>query len=44
MVCSPVTGKVRSVKSPEGSGTQEMGYGDGSQSNAYITIVAGNDY
>ena len=44
VVCSPVTGKVRSVKSPEGSGTQEMGYGDGSQSNAYITIVAGNDY
>ena len=32
VVCSPVTGKVRSVKSPEGSGTQEMGYGDGSQS------------
>ena len=44
VVCSPVTGKVRSVKSSDGSGGQDMGYGDGSQSNAYITIVAGNDY
>ena len=45
VVCSPVTGKVRSVKSSDGAGTQDYyGYGDGSQSNAYITIVAGNDY
>ena len=43
VVCSPVTGKVRSVKSSDNSG-QDMGYGDGSQSTAYITIVAGNDY
>ena len=44
VVYSPVTGKVRSVKSSDGAGTQDYGYGDGSQSNAYITIVAGNDY
>ena len=43
VVLSPVTGTVRSVKSSTGSG-QEYGYGDGSQDNAYITIVAGNDY
>lgn len=43
VVYSPVTGKVRSVKSSDGAGTQDY-YGDGSQSNAYITIVAGNDY
>ena len=43
VLCSPVTGKVRSVKSSDGAGTQDY-YGDGSQSNAYITIVAGNDY
>ncbi len=43
VVLSPVTGTVRSVRSAEGS--QEYGYGDGSQqSNAYLTIVAGNDY
>ena len=45
VVCSPVTGKVRSVRSSDSSGTQDYyGYGEGSQSNAYITIVTGNDY
>ena len=43
VVCSPVTGKIRSVKSSDGTGGQDY-YGEGTQSNAYITIVAGNDY
>ena len=43
VVFSTVTGTVRSVKDPDGSG-QDYGYGDGSQDSAYITIVAGNDY
>ena len=42
VVLSPVTGTVRSVKSS--SGSQDYGYGDGSQETAYITIVAGDDY
>ena len=44
VVYAPVTGKVRSVKSSDSSGDQDMGYGEGTQSTAYITIVAGNDY
>ena len=43
VVCSPVTGKIRSVKSSDSTGGQDY-YGEGTQSNAYITIVAGNDY
>ena len=43
VVVSSVTGTVRSVKNPDGSG-QEYGYGDSGQDSAYITIVAGNDY
>ncbi len=40
-VLSPVAGTIRSVKS---TGGQDAGYGEGGESSAYITIVAGNDY
>lgn len=41
IITSPAAGTVRSVRSQDGS----SGYGYGEeQSNAYITIVAGNDY
>ena len=42
VVYSPVTGTVRSVRSGDTSNTDY--YGDSTQNNAYITIVAGNDY
>ncbi len=43
VVYSPVMGTVRSVKSSDSTGGQDY-YGEGTQSSAYITIVAGNDY
>ena len=43
VVYSPVAGTIRSVRSNDSSNTPEY-YGDSSQDNAYITIVAGNDY
>ncbi len=42
-IYSTVEGTVRSVKSTDSS-TPDYGYGDSAQDNAYITIVAGNDY
>jgi len=41
-VYSPVTGTIRSVRS--GDSPNQDYYGDSGQDNAYITIVAGNDY
>ena len=43
-VYSPVTGTVRSVKSENDQQSYGYGYGSGTESTAYISIVAGNDY